>query len=80
MDPLQPIAPVSPSITPITPAPMIGGVNRNGGRSGAEHDKRRRQRPQADGESGGLSDHDLDYADEYPGPEADVRPHIDVTA
>jgi hypothetical protein len=79
MDPLNPIAPVSPNITPITPAPMIGGVNRDGARAGAGQDKRRR-RTRPDGEAARLPGHDLDYADEYPGPEADIGPHIDVTA
>lgn len=76
MDPLSPIVPVSPNITPITPAPMVGGVSRDGARSGADQDKRRRRR-EPESEPGSLPGQDLDYAGEYGD---DHRPHIDVTA
>lgn len=75
MDPLLPIVPVSPNIRPITPAPMVGSANRDGARSGAGQDRRRR-RPQPDGEPSSPTGQDLDYAGEYGD---DPRPHIDVT-
>jgi hypothetical protein len=80
MDPLHPIVPVPPNIPPVTPAPMAGGVSRDGARRDSDQDKRRRKRPDA----GAAAHASIDGADYYlddPGDdEDDTGLHINVTA
>ena len=75
MDPLHPIIPIAPTLPPITPAPMVGRVDRDGARSGADQDKRRRRRPPADS-APGQADLGYDGAEDN----LDGGLHIDVTA
>jgi hypothetical protein len=82
MDPLHPIVPVPPNLPPVTPAPMAGGVNRDGARTTADRDRRRRRRPEADAAAHASVD-GTDYylddpGDDDPGDEPGL--HINVTA
>jgi hypothetical protein len=75
MDPIHPIVPKPPSIPPVTPAPLVGRVDREGGRRGPEDERRRGpaprdRRPESEDELGAPGDR-WDDSD---------RPHIDITA
>jgi hypothetical protein len=78
MDPIHPIVPQSPTLPPVAPSPRAEGVNRDGARSGAERERRRRAardraaEPDIDGLLAG-DDGDADGPDE-------ARPRIDITA
>jgi hypothetical protein len=78
MDPIHPIVPHSPTLPPVTPSPRAGGVNRDGARSGAERERRRRPARDraAETDIDGLVSGDDDGPDE---PE-EARPRIDITA
>jgi hypothetical protein len=72
MDPIHQIVPVAPSIPPVTPAPLIGGIDRDGRRHGLDEERRRRrQRAPQDTASEAADGRDGD---------ADSGLHIDVTA
>jgi hypothetical protein len=78
MDPIHPIVPQSPTLPPVTPSPRAEGVNRDGARSGAERERRRRppRGPAARTDIDGLvtgGDDDSDEPDE-------PRRRIDITA
>jgi hypothetical protein len=69
MDPIHPIIPVRPNIPPVTPAPLIGGVDRDGRQRDTSQQNRRRRPPSpvpAD-----VHEHDG---------EDDSGLHVDVTA
>jgi hypothetical protein len=72
MDPIQQIVPVAPSIPPITPAPLIGGINREDRRRGADDEHRRRRQPRPEDPASASTD-------ERDG-EDDSGLHVDVTA
>jgi hypothetical protein len=78
MDPIHPIVPQSPTLPPLTPSPRSEGVNRDGARSGAERERRRRPardratQTDIDGLAAGGDD-DSDEPDER-------RRRIDITA
>jgi hypothetical protein len=74
MDPIHPISPVAPRIPPITPAPMIGGVARDGSRRGPDQDKRRRRPP------GHAPAEDTGYASDERDGDDDSRLHVDLEA
>lgn len=80
MDPIHPIVPVPPRIPPITPAPMIGRVDRDAGRSPAGEDKRRRRRAQDDRDAPASYDGQIHYAADDADGEDDSGLHINVTA
>lgn len=69
MDPIHQIVPVAPSIPPITPAPLIGGIDREGRRRGTDEERRRRRQPRPNDPA--VDERD---GDENPGL------HVDVTA
>jgi hypothetical protein len=72
MDPIHQIVPVAPSIPPITPAPLIGGIDREGRRRGPDEERpRRRQRRPEDPASAASDERDG---------EDDSGLHVDVTA
>jgi hypothetical protein len=75
MDPIHPIVPQSPTPAPVAPSTRTERVNRDGGRSDAEPERRRR-RPARTGapqsESRGLR------SGEDEGSE-DPHPHVDIT-
>jgi hypothetical protein len=78
MDPIHPIIPQSPTLPPVTPSPRAEVVNRDGARSGAERERRRRpaRDPAAQTDIEGLvagGDDDSDEPDE-------PRRRIDITA
>jgi len=79
MDPIHPIAPVAPNITPVTPAPMAGRVDRDGARSDAYGDKRRRRRPDP-GPAAQASVDGVEYVLEDGADDEDSGLHINVTA
>jgi hypothetical protein len=73
MDPIHPIAPVPPRIPPVAPAPLIGRIDRDSAREGAEQEKRRR-RGASGPPPGGPDQLAGDAGEDGPGT------HIDVTA
>jgi hypothetical protein len=72
MDPIHQIVPVAQSIPPVTPAPLIGGIDRNGRRGGPDEKRRRRRQPRPE-------DRVSEAPDGRDG-ESDSGLHIDVTA
>ena len=72
MDPIQQIVPVAPSIPPATPTPLIGGIDREGGRRGSDEDRRRRRPPRPLDPASAAS--------EGRDGEDDSGLHVDVTA
>jgi hypothetical protein len=80
MDPLHPIVPVPPNIPPVTPAPMAGGVSRDGARTNADRDKRRRRRPESEAAAHASVEGTDYYLDDPADDEDDTGLHISVTA
>ena len=79
MDPLHPIVPVAPNIPPVTPAPMAGGIHRDGARSDADLNRRRRRRPESEA-AAHASIEGTDYYLDDPGDDDDSGLHINLTA
>jgi hypothetical protein len=74
MDPIHPIVPQSPTLPPVSPSRRAEGVNRDGARSGAERERRRRAaRDRAAPEPDDVRPGDDDDPDA-------PRPRIDITA
>jgi len=80
MDPLHPIVPVPPNLPPVTPAPIAGGVTRDGARRGPDQDKRRRTRPEADAAAHASIDGTDYYLDDAGDHDDETGLHINVTA
>jgi hypothetical protein len=70
MDPIHPILPVPPNIPPVTEAPRVGKLDRDQRRDQGRDDKRPAQRRPPG----------RDAASDDSAPDAEPRPHIDVTA
>jgi hypothetical protein len=75
MDPIHPIVPQSPTLPPVAPSSGTQRVNRDGARSGAERERRRRR---AAGERAPEPELDGVLADDDEPDEP--RSRIDITA
>jgi hypothetical protein len=80
MDPIHPIAPLPPNIPPVSPAPMAGGVDRDGARRNQDPQQRHRRRPQSEPAAHASVEGADYYLDDVEDDDGDSGLHISVTA